>query len=143
MEAVKLVAGYKWVRVLRRVTRRQQEDAQQREIWWQRARAIARQLYQEQGIGGVGIIGSLVKDMPLNRWSQIHLVLWDVPQGAKIWQSWQIMPNDPPMNLTEAAWALPGEWQEIAERMQVPEGKGKPYGPRPQERWAFRWKAIE
>ncbi|MEL6137232.1 MAG: hypothetical protein AAFR42_07470 [Cyanobacteria bacterium J06628_6] len=79
------------------------------------------------------------EDVPLNRWSQIQLVVWDVPEGFNLWQFWQTLPQDLPFELTEVMRALPGEWQEIAERIQVLEGEWSGYGPRPQERMTLQW----
>lgn len=139
VETVKLVAGYEWVRWLRQASYDQQEDAQRRETWWQQAREIASRLKSEQAIGGIGVIGALVEDAPLDRWSQIQLVVWNVPEGGKLWEFWQTLPPDFPFELTEAMRALPGEWQEISERMQVLEGEWGGYGPRPRERMTFQW----
>ncbi len=50
----------------------------------------------------------------------------------------QTLPDDIPIHLTKAVWALPGTWQEISEQMQVLEGQWESYGPRPQERMTFR-----
>ena len=44
-----------------------------------------------------------------------------------------------PFDLTEATRALPGEWQEISERIQVLEGDWRGYGPRTRERMTFQW----
>lgn len=139
VETVKLISGYEWVRVLRRITREQQQDAEQKEQWQQRAREIAQRLVTEHQVGGVGLIGSLLSDQPLNRWSEIHLVLWDVPNEFKKWAFMKTVPEDTPVELTEAVWTLPGDWQEIAERMEILAGNGKPHGPRPQERMVFHW----
>lgn len=139
VETVKLVAGYEWVRSLRQATQQQQKDSQRREAWWQQAKDVAAQLKTEHDVGGVGVIGSLVEDTPLNRWSQIHLVVWDVPDDFNVWQFRQTLPQELPIELTEAVRALPGEWQEISERMQVLEGDWRRYSPRPRERMAFQW----
>ena len=45
--------------------------------------------------------------------------------------------EDIPMELTEAVWALPGDWQETTGKMYTLAGNGKSYGPRPQERMGF------
>lgn len=100
---------------------------------------MAAELKAEHGVGGVGVIGALVEDRPLNRWSQIHLVIWDVPEGFNLWQFWQTLSQELPFELTESVRALPGEWQEISEQMQVLEGDWHGYGPRPQERMTFQW----
>ena len=47
------------------------------------------------------------------------------------------MLEDIPMELTEAVWALPGDWQETTGKMYTLAGNGKSYGPRPQERMGF------
>ena len=139
VETVKLISGYEWVRMLRRVTSEQQQDAERKERWQQCAREIAQRLTNKYQVGGVGIIGSLLRDPPLNRWSQIHLVLWDVPDEFKKCAFMETVLEDIPVELTEAVWALPGDWQEIAERMKTLSGSGKPHGPRPQERMRLHW----
>ena len=139
VEAVKLISGYEWVRVLRRLAREQAKDAERKAMWRQLAKETARKLVNEHGVGGVGVIGALVDDRPLNRWSQVHLVLWDVPEVFKAWSIAQLLPDEIPVELTEAVWATPGDWQEITERMEVLAGDGQPHGPRPQERMVFHW----
>ena len=138
-ETVKLVSGYEWVRVLRRLTRERAKDAERKTMWWQAARETAHKLVDEHSVGGVGIIGALTSDTPLNRWSQVQLVLWNVPDEFKAWSISQSLPSEVPIELTEAVWATPGEWQEIVERMEVLAGSGQPHGPRPQERTTFHW----
>lgn len=139
VEAVKLIPGYEWVRTLRKVGRQQQQDAERKFQWRQLAVELAQQLVDEHGVGGVGLIGALARQKPLNRWSQIHLVLWDVPDEFKKWAFMQTLPENIPVEMTEAVWALPGDWQEIAERIEVLAGEGEPHGPRPQERMVFHW----
>lgn len=101
---------------------------------------IARQLREDHGVQGVGVIGALVRDEPLNVWSRIQLVMWDVPEGMKLWQVGQTLPEKPAIELISAVRALLGEWEEISQRMQVLEGEWQPCGPRPQERMVFHWK---
>ena len=139
VEAVKLVSSYEWVRVLRRLAREQAEDAKRKAIWRQLAKETAHKLVNEHGVGGVGVIDALVDDRPLNRWSQVHLVLWGVPEEFKAWSIAQLLPDEIPVELTQAVWATPGDWQEITDRMEVLAGDGQPHGPRPQERMAFYW----
>lgn len=140
VETIKLMAGYEWVRSLRHVARNQQQDSQKRDLWWRKAREIAQQLKVEHEVGGIGLIGSLIGDQPFNKWSEIHLVLWDTPKEFKTWRFFEILPDNLPVKLTEAVRALPGDWQEISQRMQILEGTWGAYGPRPQERMIFRWK---
>jgi antibiotic biosynthesis monooxygenase (ABM) superfamily enzyme len=53
VETVRLMAGYEWVRVLRRGEQEQRQDAQRREQWWQQARTVARQLRENYRVNGV------------------------------------------------------------------------------------------
>jgi len=108
--------------------------------WWQQARAVARQLRENHGVQGVGVMGALVRDEPLNVWSRIQLVIWDVPEDVQLWHLGQSLPGKPPVEVIAAVRALPGEWEEIAQQMQVLEGEWQPCGPRPQERMMFHWK---
>jgi predicted nucleotidyltransferase len=140
VETVRLMARYEWVRVLRRIEREQRQDAQRREQWWQQARTVARQLREDHGVKGVGVMGALVRDEPLNVWSRIQLVVWDVPEEVQLWHLGQSLPEKPPIEVIAAVRALPGEWQEIAQQMQVLEGEWQPCGPRPQEHMMFYWK---
>lgn len=139
VETVKLVSGYEWVRVLRRIDREQQQGAKRKEQWQQHAREIAQRLVTEHQVGGVGLIGSLLRGQTLNRWSQIRLVLWDVPDEFNIWAFTETVSEDIPVELIEAVWALPGAWEEIAGKMETLAGSRKPHGPRPQERTVFHW----
>ncbi len=137
VETVRLMPGYEWVRVLRRIEREQQQDAQKRQAWWSQAQAIAQQLHSEQGVGGVGVIGDLIKSRPLHVWSEIHLVLWDVPQfGRRGLQH----PSAVPLEMMEVEWATPAQWQEICQQMVVLVGQwhGQEQ-PRSQKRLQFRW----
>ena len=139
VESVKLMPGYEWVRVLRRLTREQTQAAEKKASWWQLAEELSRKLVDEHNVGGVGIIGDLVSDQPLSRWSRIHLIMWDVPDNFKQWSFTKTLPTDIPVELTEAVWALPGDWQKVTEQMKPLAGSGKPHGPRPQERMVFHW----
>ena len=131
--------GYEWVRMLRRLSREQAQDSERKAQWWKQAREIAHRLVENHHVGGVGVIGALTNQQPLNRWSQLHLVLWDVPDEFKKWSFTETLPDDIPIELTEAVWALPGDWQEIEEKLEVLAGNGKPHGPRPRERMVFHW----
>ena len=62
---------------------------------------------------------ALVRDEPLNVWSRIQLVIWDVPEDVQLWHLGQSLPGKPPVEVIAAVRALPGEWEEIAQQMQV------------------------
>ena len=137
VETVQLMPGYEWVRVLRRIERQQQQNDKKRQAWWSHAQAKAKQLHSEYGVGGVGVIGDLLKSRPLHVWSEIHLVLWDVPQfGFGELRQHSAMP----LRMMEVEWATPAEWQEICQQMVVLVGQwhGQEQ-PRCQKRLQFHW----
>jgi hypothetical protein len=56
----------------------------------QKARAVAleaaRKLHEDYHVGGVGVIGDLIHpELPWNFWSEISLVVWDVPKIVNLW----------------------------------------------------------
>lgn len=139
VETVKLLPGYEWVRVLRRLEREQQQDLQKRQQWWKAARVIAQQLQQEYGVGGIGVIGDLQQAKPLNCWSKICLVLWAIPQASA--RCWQIQGyRDIPVDVIAVEWATPAQWQMINQNMTVLIGEW--YGqeqPNLDQRLVFNW----
>lgn len=140
VDAVRLMPGYEWVRVLRRIERQQQQDCQKRQEWWSCAQAIAHQLQTEYQVGGVGLIGNFLQSDPLNAWSELHLVLWDVPEQSKMPNPRQTLTDAPPTRITEVQRASPAEWQQICQGMTVLVGQWRRQEqPRPQKRLQFQW----
>ncbi|MUG92769.1 hypothetical protein F7734_10030 [Scytonema sp. UIC 10036] len=140
VETVKLMPGYEWVRILRRIERQQQQDARLKQEWWQYAQTLAQQLQSEYQVGGVGIIGDLIKDLPLNFWSEIHLVLWEVPEQFKKWRFLQGLPDNPRICLTEVERATPAQWQALCENMTVLVGQWQGIEqPRRRKKLQFYW----
>ncbi len=138
IETVRLLPAYEWVRVLRRIEREQRQDLQKRQAWWKQAEEIAQQLQQKYGVGGVGSIGDLQQSKPLNCWSKIHLVLWNVPeQSSRL----SLRPEtNLPVHVTDVAWATPAEWEMMNQNMRVLIGEwnGQEH-PTPRKRALFYW----
>jgi hypothetical protein len=140
VETVKLMPGYEWVRILRRIERQQQQDARLRQEWWQYAQTLAQRLRSDYQVGGVGIIGDLTKDLPLNFWSEIHLILWSVPEKFEKWRFLEGLPNTPRVCLTEVERATPAQWQALCEKMTVLVGQWQGLEqPRRRKRLQFHW----
>lgn len=119
VETVKLMPGYEWVRVLRRIERQQRQDAQRRQEWWQYAQTLAQRLQCEYRVNGIGVIGDLTQKQPLNFWSEIHLILWETPEKFDKWRFLQTLPEHPRVCLIEVEWATPAEWLSICQGMTV------------------------
>lgn len=138
VETVRLMPGYEWVRVLRRLEREQAKDAEKRAHWLSEAKAIAQSLREEYAIGGIGLIGDLLNEQPLNHWSEVHLMLWDIPKGFSKWQVQHL--TEVPIRMTEVAWASPADWQAMQQNMTVLVGKWKEQeAPRSRQRLLFQW----
>ena len=63
------------------------KDSERKSQWWKRARELARLLGEEHHIGGAGVISALRNKQPMNRGSQVELVLWAVPHSFNEWSS--------------------------------------------------------
>ena len=138
VETVRLMPGYEWVRVLRRLEREQAKDAEKRAHWLSEAQAIAQSLREEYGIGGIGLIGDLLSEQPLNHWSEVHLMLWDIPKGFSKWQVQHL--TEVPIRMTEVAWASPADWLAMQRNMTVLLGEWKEQEmPRSRQRLLFQW----
>ena len=138
VETVKLMPGYEWVRSLRRIHRQQQQDEGRRQTWKQQAQALAYRLQTEYQVGGVGVIGDLMRTQPLNFWSEIHLILWEVPEKFDKWGFWNSLPQTPRVRLTEVEYATKAEWQECQD-MTVLVGNWQGQQPRKRKRLQFNW----
>jgi Putative restriction endonuclease len=142
VETVKLLPGYEWVRMLRRLVREQEGDAQRREQWWKLARELASQLQWENGIGGVGVIGDLLGESPLQYWSEVHLILWAVPDSVSGYRVNEV--DGVPVRMTAVRWASPAEWQLVQQAMTVLVGEWNGQElPELQRRLQFCWLEVQ
>ncbi|MEO0869631.1 MAG: Uma2 family endonuclease [Cyanobacteria bacterium J06642_11] len=102
LEVVKLAHPKDWVQALLQV---QSEDTNQekRQAWWRAARQQAQFLRDQFGVTKVAVAGALEQDAPLDYWSKLILVLWDVPDVQKPYASIQDtigqMNSDPEIRL--------------------------------------------
>ena len=93
-----------WVTALLETETLNWQDAQRKAVWWDLARQAATLLRSKYGVTRLGVIGDLVKPEPLNFWSEITLVVWDLP-GRKDYEIYQDLSNlskEPEINLIEA-----------------------------------------
>ena len=65
-------------------------DAARKQDWWRIAREAAALLRERFGAHQVAVVGDLVRDRPLNYWSEIELITQDLSSSA----------------VSEAIWAL-------------------------------------
>ena len=82
LEVVQLAHPKDWVQSLLQI---QSEDTNQekRQVWWRAARQQAQFLRDHFEVTKVAVAGALAQDAPLDYWSKLILVLWDVPDVQK------------------------------------------------------------
>ena len=78
--AVSLLHPRTWVAGLLAEEAARRHDAGRRDHWWTLARQASEILRERFGVRQVGVIGDLVRSAPLHYWSQITLVIWDMPK---------------------------------------------------------------
>jgi len=105
-EVVRLFDPQDWVAALLKIREQQQNDAQRRGEWQEIAHQAAEILRERYAARRVAISGDLATTEPLNFWSELVLVVWDLPTSGgdflnphrEIWN----LSNDPKLRLIEA-----------------------------------------
>lgn len=80
IETCRLLAPKDWVAALKQRRTAETHDQQTKDLWWRKARQIAAMLRDKHGLKRIGVTGDLVKDKPLDFWSELTMVLWDLPR---------------------------------------------------------------
>jgi hypothetical protein len=82
IETVRLLHPRDWISGLDQVLHAQQTDSERKAQWWNLARLAAARLRSKYKIGRVAVIGCLTRPEPLHFWSELLLVVWDLPGGT-------------------------------------------------------------
>lgn len=120
VETVKLFPPQEWIIALKELEQYYSSDRERRQQAIDLVRRLASQLYNDHQVGGVGIIGDLIHpELPWNFWSQISLVLWDVPKNFDFWDA--KLELDPEFEIVDIdlPWCIPAQWQQIVTEMDV------------------------
>jgi hypothetical protein len=68
----------------------------------------------------VGVIGDLVHpESPWNFWSEISLVVWDVPKSVTLWDLGRDLGGEFEIDWVQPPWCTPAEWQQISADMEI------------------------
>ncbi len=81
-ETVKLLHPRQWLTALMEAERDESNDAARKAEWWKIARKAAALLREKFGPMKLAVAGDLLESNPLNFWSEIMLVGYDVPEQA-------------------------------------------------------------
>lgn len=120
VETVKLFPPQDWITALVELEQHYSTDQERR----QKARSVAleaaRKLHQDYQVGGVGVIGDLVHpESPWNFWSEISLVVWDVPKNVNLWALELDLDGEFEIDWVQPRWCTPAQWQQITTEMDV------------------------
>lgn len=120
IETVKLFHPREWIAALQQVEQQYATDVDRRQQAWNVARAAAQQLHEHHRVGGVGVVGDLLhSEMPWNCWSEISLVVWDVPKCLNLWDFQHNLGQEFELNWIQPPHCTPAEWQQITTEMRV------------------------
>lgn len=102
--AVKVLPPQAWIQALRQRVMLEQQDEKRKAKWWELARQAATILREQFGIQRVGIIGDLASPQPLNYWSKIKLVVWEMDSQADldIYRALSAVSEEPEIRLLNA-----------------------------------------
>jgi predicted nucleotidyltransferase len=81
-ETVALLHPRDWVAGLSEMEQARRGDSKRKARWWNLARKVANRLRAKRKALRIAVIGSLARPEPLDYWSELSLVVWDLPGGT-------------------------------------------------------------
>lgn len=102
--SIKVLPPQAWISAIKERYLLEQQDRERKAKWWEIARQAADILRSNYDIKRIAVIGDLASSKPLNYWSNITLVVWDVPDksGYEIYKSLSNLSKNPKIKLVEA-----------------------------------------
>lgn len=118
-ETVKLSHPMAWIAALVAEEKARQRDVERRAEWWALARQAAALLRTRFGVTRLGVIGDLTRAAPLNFWSDLTLVTWDLPHETQYaaWKAVYELFQEPVMDLIDSEHVTPAQQQAIANEL--------------------------
>ena len=108
--SVILLSPQAWVAALGAEQASRQQDAARRDQWWSRAHEVVEDLRRHAGVERAAVIGDLVHPAPLDYWSELTLVVWDLPPFSHpARQAVYRMAGEPRLALVDPATATPAQ----------------------------------
>jgi len=116
VESVKLLHPRHWVEALLATRFAVQNNQEHKAQVWQLVHQAAKLLREQYGATRLGVIGDLVKPDPLNFWSEITLIAWNLPSPVirKPYLAVSELSESPKIHLLEVEDATPTQQQAIA-----------------------------
>jgi Uma2 family endonuclease len=104
-----------WVAGMLAEEEARRHDTGRRDVWWARAREAAELLRAQAGVQRVAVIGDLVRAAPLHYWSELTLVIWQLPKpNHDVLHALYDRINEPRIDVVEAERATRAQQQAIA-----------------------------
>lgn len=115
VEAVKLLSPAVWVTGLKRVEEWCHQNAERKARAWQIVRQAAARLRRKHRIERMAIIGDLLRPEPLHFWSELSLVVWNMPEDPLgVFRMLRSLQREFRLNLIDPARATEVERRGIA-----------------------------
>lgn len=90
-KAVSVVHPREWIAALAQAEEDQMADAERRSHWWDVARQAANELREQFEFGRLVVVGDLVRPKPLNLWSDITMIAFDLEKKHDTWDASQYL----------------------------------------------------
>ena len=81
--SIKVLPSTVWCDALLHRLNLEQQDAQRKTEWWQKAREVAAIIQESFAPNKIGVIGDLTRPEPLSYWSEITLVIWGLTEDKR------------------------------------------------------------
>jgi Uma2 family endonuclease len=106
LETLILFHPQQWVEALLNTRTQIRNDAQRKAEWRALAQRAAERLRAEYGVTRLAIAGDLITSAPLDYWSELYLVAWDLPTDMQInyeiYETLQAVSTDPKIIILDA-----------------------------------------
>ena len=117
-KAVTVAHPREWVAALAHAEEERSADPERRSHWWEVARRAAAELRERFEFGRLVVIGDLVRPKPLNLWSVIKMVAFDLDKKQDTWDAshylYERYRDEPDINLIEYKYVSRSEKDEVA-----------------------------
>ncbi|MCY7275797.1 MAG: Uma2 family endonuclease [Phormidesmis sp. CAN_BIN44] len=119
LDVIRLFSPQQWVEALIQTRLRVLKAQERKDAWWALAHRAAKLLRTEYGATRLAVAGDLLKPEPLTFWSELYLVLWEMPTDqatpTKLYAALDQLGSDPEIHLLDGDDQLYPPRQQIVE----------------------------
>jgi hypothetical protein len=120
-DAVTLLHPTRWIAALEEANAARPTDAARKATWWGLARQAASLLREKYRMNRLAVIGDLARSEPLNLWSDITIVAWDLPEAIPYEAHRDLfeLNREPGIDLIQAEHASPAQRREMEQAVEL------------------------